>query len=97
MSSKVANQATDRCVSLNLNPWIRFRDSILIATTFSVNAAGFAIHSALHAARGDINAAAHAHSRYGKAFSALGRNLDIANYGGHSDSHFLDCNIRKSR
>ncbi|MFN0120135.1 MAG: class II aldolase/adducin family protein [Blastocatellia bacterium] len=41
-----------------------------------VNAAAFAIHSQVHAARPDVNAAAHAHSLYGKAWSALGRLLD---------------------
>jgi ribulose-5-phosphate 4-epimerase/fuculose-1-phosphate aldolase len=41
-----------------------------------VNAAAFAIHSRVHAARPDCVAAAHAHSMYGKAWSALGRMLD---------------------
>ncbi|AFU99566.1 class II aldolase/adducin family protein [Simiduia agarivorans] len=41
-----------------------------------VNTAAFAIHSRLHAARADINAVAHAHSPYGRAFSALGKLLD---------------------
>ena len=41
-----------------------------------VNPAAFAIHSAVHAARPDVMAAAHAHSVYGKAWSALGRPLD---------------------
>lgn len=41
-----------------------------------VNAAGFAIHSAIHAARPDVVAAAHSHSLYGKAWSTLGRLLD---------------------
>ncbi len=43
---------------------------------YPVNAAAFAIHSAVHAARPDCVAAAHAHSMYGKAWSALGRLLD---------------------
>jgi ribulose-5-phosphate 4-epimerase/fuculose-1-phosphate aldolase len=43
--------------------------------------AGYAIHSAIHAAQPDIHAAAHSHSYYGRAFSALGRNIDLANYG----------------
>lgn len=46
------------------------------------NMAGYAIHSAIHGARPDIHAAAHSHSYYGRAFSALGRNVDLANYGG---------------
>ena len=41
-----------------------------------VNRAAFVLHSAVHAARPDINAAAHSHSVYGKAWSALGRTLD---------------------
>jgi ribulose-5-phosphate 4-epimerase/fuculose-1-phosphate aldolase len=41
-----------------------------------VNRAAFAIHSQVHAARPDVVAAAHAHSLYGKAWSALGRLLD---------------------
>ncbi|KAF7538151.1 hypothetical protein G7054_g3156 [Neopestalotiopsis clavispora] len=43
----------------------------------AVNAAGFAIHSAIHRARPDINAACHTHSKYGKAWSSFGRPLDI--------------------
>jgi ribulose-5-phosphate 4-epimerase/fuculose-1-phosphate aldolase len=42
----------------------------------AVNAAAFAIHSQVHAARPDVVAAAHAHSVYGKTWSALGRLLD---------------------
>lgn len=41
-----------------------------------VNRAAFAIHSAIHAARPDVIAAAHTHSTYGKAWSTLGRLLD---------------------
>jgi ribulose-5-phosphate 4-epimerase/fuculose-1-phosphate aldolase len=41
-----------------------------------VNAAAFAIHSQVHAARPDVIAAAHAHSMYGKTWSSLGRRLD---------------------
>jgi ribulose-5-phosphate 4-epimerase/fuculose-1-phosphate aldolase len=41
-----------------------------------LNRAAFAIHAALHEARPDIVAAAHTHSTYGKAWSALGRLLD---------------------
>ena len=42
---------------------------------FPVNAAAFAIHSQIHAARPDVVAAAHAHTVYGKSFSALGLEL----------------------
>jgi len=41
-----------------------------------LNGAAFAIHSRLHAARPDVDAAAHSHSLYGKAFSTLGKLLD---------------------
>jgi ribulose-5-phosphate 4-epimerase/fuculose-1-phosphate aldolase len=41
-----------------------------------VNAAAFAIHSQVHAARPDVIAAAHSHSLNGKAWSSLGRLLD---------------------
>src|SRR5436190_1347758 len=43
---------------------------------YAVNTAAFAIHSQVHAARPDVVAAAHAHSIYGKSWSALGRWLD---------------------
>jgi ribulose-5-phosphate 4-epimerase/fuculose-1-phosphate aldolase len=43
---------------------------------WDVNKAAFAIHSQVHAARPDVIAAAHAHSVYGKAFSALGKVLE---------------------
>ncbi len=42
-----------------------------------VNAAAFAIHSQLHAARPDVMAAAHCHSMYGKTFSTLGKPLKM--------------------
>ncbi len=35
------------------------------------------IHHAVHTARPDVMCVAHSHSLYGKAFSMLGRNLDI--------------------
>lgn len=43
----------------------------------AVNAAGFMIHSAIHRARPDINAACHTHSKYGKAWSSFGLPLDV--------------------
>lgn len=42
-----------------------------------LNAAAFMIHSAIHAARPDVNCAAHSHSLHGRAFCSLGRPLDI--------------------
>lgn len=41
-----------------------------------INNAAFAIHSRIHHARPDVNAAAHAHTTYGKAFAALGQKLE---------------------
>ncbi|HYI60758.1 MAG TPA: class II aldolase/adducin family protein [Acidimicrobiales bacterium] len=61
---------------------IRVSDLILVdhqgevvEGTWPVNRAAFAIHSQIHAARPDVVAAAHSHSRYGRAFSTLGRTL----------------------
>ncbi len=42
----------------------------------SVNRAAYVLHAAVHTARPDVIAAAHAHSVYGKAFSSLGIPLD---------------------
>jgi ribulose-5-phosphate 4-epimerase/fuculose-1-phosphate aldolase len=42
-----------------------------------INAAAFAIHSEIHKLRPDVHAACHAHSVYGKAWSAFGRELDM--------------------
>jgi len=43
-----------------------------------LNQAAYSIHHAVHTARPDVNCVAHAHSTYGQAFCALGRNLDMA-------------------
>ncbi|MCU1346443.1 MAG: hypothetical protein JWL70_2709 [Acidimicrobiia bacterium] len=51
-------------------------DGDVVQGTRAVNRAAFVIHSAVHAARPDVMAAAHAHSIYGKAWSSLGRTLD---------------------
>jgi ribulose-5-phosphate 4-epimerase/fuculose-1-phosphate aldolase len=76
---------------------IRVKDLILVNDRgdvvegdWPVNAAAFAIHSQVHAARPDVIAAAHAHSLYGKAWSSLRRPLDpltqdaCAFYGDHA-------------
>ena len=42
-----------------------------------LNQAAFMIHHAIHTARPEVNCAAHSHSLYGRAFCALGRELDI--------------------
>lgn len=41
-----------------------------------VNRAAFVLHAAIHKARPEVIAAAHAHSVYGKAWASLGRKLD---------------------
>ncbi len=62
---------------------IRVKDLLLVNDRGEVvegdwplNLAAFVIHSRIHAARPDVVAAAHAHSPYGKAWSALRRPLD---------------------
>ncbi|WP_137937660.1 class II aldolase/adducin family protein [Chitinivorax sp. B] len=42
---------------------------------YPVNLAAFAIHAAVHQARPDVMAVAHAHSMHGKTWSSLGREL----------------------
>jgi len=42
-----------------------------------LNTAAYMIHHAVHEARPDANCVAHSHSIHGRAFSTLGRNLDI--------------------
>ena len=65
-------------------------DGVVVHGTRPLNAAAFAIHSQVHAARPDVIAAAHSHSLHGKAFSSLGRLLDpltqdaCAFFGDHS-------------
>jgi len=51
-------------------------DGKVLEGSWPVNAAAFAIHSRVHAARPEAVGAAHAHSTYGRAFAALGRKLD---------------------
>jgi ribulose-5-phosphate 4-epimerase/fuculose-1-phosphate aldolase len=75
---------------------LRVRDLLLVNEAGEVvegegtlNVAAFVIHSAIHAARPDVVAAAHSHSLHGKAFSTLRRPLDpltqdaCAFYGDH--------------
>lgn len=76
---------------------IRVRDLLLVSCegevvegTWPVNQAAFVIHSAVHAARADVVAAAHSHSPHGKAWSAFRRPLEpitqdaCAFYGDHA-------------
>lgn len=62
---------------------IRVSDLLLIDGTGaviegdrSVNQSAFAIHASVHRARPEVVAAAHSHSKFGKAFSSFGRLLD---------------------
>jgi ribulose-5-phosphate 4-epimerase/fuculose-1-phosphate aldolase len=51
-------------------------DGTVVKGDGQVNLAAFAIHSAVHRARPDVVSAAHAHSKYGRAWSAVARLLD---------------------
>ncbi|GAA5055810.1 ribulose-5-phosphate 4-epimerase/fuculose-1-phosphate aldolase [Thermocatellispora tengchongensis] len=51
-------------------------DGEVVDGRYHVNRAAFAIHSMIHKARPDVVAAAHSHSVYGKALSALGTPLE---------------------
>jgi ribulose-5-phosphate 4-epimerase/fuculose-1-phosphate aldolase len=77
--------------------FVRVKDLLLVNDrgevvegNWPLNAAAFAIHSQVHAARPDVVAAAHSHSMYGKAWSTLRRTLDpltqdaCAFYGDHA-------------
>ena len=48
----------------------------VVEGNYHVNEAAFCIHSQVHAARPDVVAAAHSHSTYGRALSALGELLE---------------------
>jgi ribulose-5-phosphate 4-epimerase/fuculose-1-phosphate aldolase len=48
----------------------------VVEGSWPVNRAAFAIHAAIHQARPDVIAAAHSHSKFGRAFSTLGRTLE---------------------
>jgi ribulose-5-phosphate 4-epimerase/fuculose-1-phosphate aldolase len=51
-------------------------DGQVVEGRYHVNQAAFAIHSQVHRARPDVVAAAHSHSTYGRALSALGELLE---------------------
>jgi ribulose-5-phosphate 4-epimerase/fuculose-1-phosphate aldolase len=65
-------------------------DGEVVEGTWPLNRAAFVIHSKVHAARPDVVAAAHAHSVYGKAWSAMRKPLApltqdaCAFYGDHA-------------
>lgn len=48
----------------------------VVEGTWPVNQAAFAIHSSIHQARPDVVAAAHSHSKFGRAYATLGRTLE---------------------
>jgi ribulose-5-phosphate 4-epimerase/fuculose-1-phosphate aldolase len=48
-------------------------------TSQPANAAGFLIHSAVHKARPDVNAACHTHGKAGKAWSTFAKPLEMIN------------------
>ncbi|KAK7916914.1 arad-like aldolase/epimerase [Apiospora marii] len=52
-------------------------DGLVVEGDEPINTAAFTIHSAIHRARPDANAACHAHSVHGKAFSVFGRELEM--------------------
>ena len=52
-------------------------NGLVVEGSEPINTAAFTIHSAIHKARPDVHAACHAHSVYGKAFSAFGRELEM--------------------
>jgi ribulose-5-phosphate 4-epimerase/fuculose-1-phosphate aldolase len=53
----------------------------MLPTPHKVNTAGFIIHSAIHKARPDLNAACHMHSPHGRAWSTFGRSIEMLNQG----------------
>jgi ribulose-5-phosphate 4-epimerase/fuculose-1-phosphate aldolase len=65
-------------------------EGTVVQGDWPVNRAAFVIHSQVHQARPDVQAAAHTHSTYGRAFSTLGKLLDpitqdaCAFYGDHA-------------
>ncbi|KFZ22946.1 hypothetical protein V502_02582 [Pseudogymnoascus sp. VKM F-4520 (FW-2644)] len=58
---------------------VNMKGEIVGGKRAAINNAGFHIHSALHEARPDVDAACHFHSMYGKTWSAFGRELEMLN------------------
>lgn len=50
-------------------------------TIYTVNTAGFVIHSSLHIARPDVNVAIHMHSPHGRAWSIFGKPVELLTQG----------------
>ena len=57
------------------------RDGKVVEGDWPVNQAAFAIHSQVHEARPDVNAAVYTHSPHGRASSTLGRTLGLPDPG----------------
>ncbi|KPM38669.1 hypothetical protein AK830_g7896 [Neonectria ditissima] len=58
---------------------VNMKGKIVGGNKACINNAGFNIHSALHHARPDVNAACHFHSIHGKAWSCFSRHLEMLN------------------
>lgn len=58
---------------------VNYDGDIIDGKETAINRAGFSIHSALHKARSDVNAACHCHTIYGKAYAAFGKPLEMIN------------------
>ncbi|KAH7015856.1 L-fuculose-phosphate aldolase [Ilyonectria destructans] len=58
---------------------VNMQGDIIGGNRACINNAGFNIHSAIHHARSDVNAACHFHSVHGKAWSCFGLPLDMLN------------------
>lgn len=65
----------------------------LSETPYKVNTAGFVIHSKLHKARPDINAACHCHAPYGRAWSTFGKEIEMLNQGEKNPSPSLKASL----
>jgi ribulose-5-phosphate 4-epimerase/fuculose-1-phosphate aldolase len=62
---------------VSVSKLIRVNDTgQVVEGDYAVNEAAFCIHSRVHEARPDVVAAAHSHSTYGRALSALGELLE---------------------
>ncbi|KUJ19452.1 L-fuculose-phosphate aldolase [Mollisia scopiformis] len=56
---------------------VDYKGNVVGGNKVAVNAAGFQIHSAVHRARPDVDAACHDHGISGRAWSAFGKPLDM--------------------
>lgn len=58
---------------------VDYDGNIVEGNKVAINKAGFSIHSALHKARKDVNAACHCHTVHGKAYSTFCKPLEMIN------------------